>query len=98
MAYTAIDGDVSDLIDTMGEYTKPFRAYELRAYLLAARHSEEEVVAAIRAWQQNRFRQIVPQWEAFDLAFLLTARTRSAKASMSRMRRTSRSPRQASCG
>jgi hypothetical protein len=67
MAYTVIDGHISDFIESMIELTNEFRTDELRQFLLNEGHAEKDVLAGIQAWQKERFQCLDPMWERFVL-------------------------------
>jgi hypothetical protein len=67
MTYRAIDGDISDFIDTHIELTAQFRTDELRSYLVNAGHLPVDAVTAIVEWQQDRFWRLDPAWHTFSL-------------------------------
>jgi hypothetical protein len=68
MTYRAIDGDISDFIDSQLEITTVFHTDELRSYLLNAGHPLDRVIASIIGWQQDRFWQLDPAWKTFSLS------------------------------
>lgn len=67
MTYTAIDGDVSDFIDSMIELADEFSTDELRGFLLNAGHSVEATTDAVARWQAERFEASDPAWYRFRL-------------------------------
>lgn len=67
MIYTAIDGYISDFLDSQLALTNNYQRAELHAYLVNAGHDEGAVLNAILAWQQHHFRQLGDSWEAFEL-------------------------------
>ena len=66
-AYSTIDGDISDFFDALMDMTTTFQTEELRRYLLNDGDLEEDVDAAIRSWQADRFEPLDPEWESFRL-------------------------------
>ena len=67
MTYTAIDGDVSDFLDSMIEISGEFRTDELRAYLVNEGHAAAEADDVIQRWQEERFQRSDPSWETLTL-------------------------------
>lgn len=67
MTYTAIDGDVSDFIDSMIELADKLRTDELRGFLINAGHSVEAATDAIARWQAERFERSDPSCDCFRL-------------------------------
>lgn len=67
MAYTTIDGDISDFFDSSPSLTKEFRTDRLRGYLLATGHADVEVRNAVLKWQEYKFQRADRTWERFRL-------------------------------
>jgi hypothetical protein len=65
---SAIDGDVSDFIDSMMNITDEFSTDELRGFLVNGGHPVEEAINAIVRWQSDRFETIGASWDRFKLS------------------------------
>ena len=65
---SAIDGDVSDFIDSMMNITDEFSTDELRGFLVNGGHPVEEAINAIVRWQSDRFEAIGASWDRFKLS------------------------------
>ena len=65
--YTTIDGDISDFIDAASAAMDVFKTEDLREFLLKEGHSLPEAIAAIVAWQKDRFDSVDPEWQEFKL-------------------------------
>jgi hypothetical protein len=67
MAYTTIDGDISDFFDGSPSLTKEFLTDRLRGYLLATGHGDLEVRNAVLKWQEYKFQRADRTWDRFRL-------------------------------
>lgn len=67
MTYTAIDGDISDFIDSMIDQADEFSTDQLRLFLMNAGHPIADTVNAVVTWQKDRFEALDPSWDRFKL-------------------------------